>query len=86
MSTPPETAQNGSTPPDGPATPAKGKRPQTSSPNASTTQQKRTSQADASEQTTLTPTPTGKKTSISSATPSAPQSSQKTSSWTILQT
>ena len=84
-STPPETAHNGSMLQDGPATPAKDRQPQTSSPNASTTQQKRTSQADASEQTALTPTPTGKKTSISSATPYAPQSSQKTSSWTIFQ-
>ena len=35
---------------------------------------KRTSQTDASEQTTPTTTPTGKKTSTSYATPSAPQS------------
>ena len=40
MSTPPETARNGSTRPDGPATPAKDKQPQTSSLNASTSQQK----------------------------------------------
>ena len=84
-STPPETTQNGLMRPDGPATPAKDRQPQTSSQNAST-KQNRTSQADASEQTTLTPTPTGKKTSTSSSTPSAPQSSPKTSSWTILQT
>ena len=85
-STPPETAQNGSMQPDGPATPAKAKQPRTVSPNASTKLQKRTSQTDASEQTTPTTTPTGKKTSTSSATPSAPQSSQRTSSWTIHKT
>ena len=44
------------------------------------TKQKRTFQAKESEPISLTPIPTGKKTSTFSATPSAPQSSPKTSS------
>ena len=46
---------------------------------------KRTSQAKESEPISLTPIPTGKKTSTFSATPSALQSPQRTSSWTTSQ-
>ena len=50
-----------------------------------TAAKKRTSQAKESEPISLTPIPTGKKTSTFSATPSVLQSPQRTSSWTTSQ-